>query len=142
MMLTGGLFNTLPEDAQGNPWHFAIKPHIPNLQRELREPDILALENGFCVFKVSLGLAYCKLASPTSATFDDLADGILSAFAFDNDHLYEFVYTDRYGLEEQVSHPYIDSEPCTEDCTVGELPPYKGMELAFHFDSGDNWWFS
>ncbi|MBT9096143.1 hypothetical protein KFZ76_00255 [Methylovulum psychrotolerans] len=133
--------NCLPEDAQGNPWHFAIKPHIPNWQRELREPEILALENGFCVFKVSLGKAYCKLAAPTSATLDDLAADILSAFAFDNDHLYEFIYTNRYGLEERVNHPYDNSDPCTEDFTVGELPLYKGMELAFHFDFGDDWWF-
>ncbi len=58
-----------------------------------------------------------------------------------NDHLYEFIYKNRYGLEERVSHPYENSWPSTEDCTVGELPLYKGMELAFHFDFGDDWRF-
>ena len=56
--------------------------------------------------------------------------------------MYEFVYKNRYGITERVVHPYVESDDLyTTECEVGELPLYKGMELIFHFDFGDDWRF-
>ncbi|MGR9052554.1 MAG: IS1096 element passenger TnpR family protein, partial [Gammaproteobacteria bacterium] len=73
---------------------------------------------------------------------DALAKSILNVFAFDDDHLYEFVYKNRYGLTERVVHPFVEGdEPTTDQCRVGDLPLFEGMDFTFHFDFGDDWNF-
>lgn len=97
------------------------------------------------VYQHSLGMAstFMRTYVPTGISLDYLAEIILKAFDFDNDHLYEFVFKNGYGITERIVHPYIE-EHCgvfTSECVVGELPPYQGMELMFHFDFGDDWRF-
>ena len=85
---------------------------------------------------------YRKIAVPGITSLEELAGSILSAFKFDNDHLYEFVYKNRYGITERVVHPYMNNdERFTNDYVVDELPLHNGMELTFHFDFGDDWRF-
>ena len=123
-------------------WSSELKTYIPALEKGLSQPEAEEIKDGIYVFKVTLGSAYRKIAVPGMASLEDLAGSILSAFNFDNDHLYEFIYKNRYGITERVVHPYVESdELCTIDCVVGELPIYKGMELTFHFDFGDDWRF-
>ena len=79
---------------------------------------------------------------PGTTYLDELAQTILSAFEFDNDHLYEFSYKNRHGITERVAHPYVESDELTTyECLVGELPLQKGMTLTFRFDFGDDWRF-
>ena len=66
---------------------------------------------GKVVFKVSLGKAYRKLAIPSTINLDELACSILSAFNFNNDHLYEFIFKNNYGITERISHSYADIQP-------------------------------
>jgi hypothetical protein len=123
-------------------WRSDIKTYIPALERDLKAPEIEERQDSLYVFKVSLGSAYRKIAVPGTIGFEWLADYILSAFDFDNDHLYEFIYKNRYGVTERVVHPYMESdELCTTDCVIGELSLYVGMEIIFHFDFGDDWRF-
>jgi len=123
-------------------WSSELKTYIPALEKGLSQPEAEDIKDGIYVFKITLGSAYRKIAVPGMASLEDLAGSILSAFNFDNDHLYEFFYKNRYGITERVIHPYVESdELCTTDCVVGELPFYKGMELTFHFDFGDDWRF-
>lgn len=123
-------------------WDSELKTYIPALEKSLKEPEIEEIQHGSYVFKVSLESAYRKIAAPGTTSLEELADSILSAFHFDNDHLYEFIYKNRYGITECIVHPYVESdELCTTDCVVGELSFYKGMELTFHFDFGDDWRF-
>ena len=84
-----------------------------------------------------------KLAIPNTISLDELADSILKAFNFSNDHLYAFIYKNNYGIMERIVHSYAESdyELYTTECIVGELPLYEGMELTFHFDFGDDWRF-
>ena len=43
------------------------------------------------------------------------------------------------GITERVVYHYVENDKfCTTDCVIGELPLYKGMELIFHFDFGDD----
>lgn len=66
---------------------------------------------GIYVFKVSLAKAWRRIAIPAQLELDWLSDSILDAFDFDNDHLYEFRYKDRFGRSGQVSHPDCEESP-------------------------------
>jgi len=124
-------------------WSSEVKAYIPtwinNLEPEQTD-DVIEEE---IIFKVSLGKVYRKLAIPSFIILDELAETILNAFNFDNDHLYEFIFKSDYGITERIAHSDMKSENgCdTSDCLVGELPLYEGMELTFHFDFGDDWQF-
>jgi hypothetical protein len=96
---------------------------------------------GIYVFKVSLGKAWRRIAIPAKLKLDWLSDSILDAFDFDNDHLYEFRYKDRFGRSGQVSHPYCEDSSSTAQVRVGELPLQPGDRMIFLFDFGDNWEF-
>jgi hypothetical protein len=123
-------------------WDSELKTYIPALEKSLKQPEVEEIQDSIYVFKITLGSAYRKIAVPGIASLEALAGIILSAFKFDNDHLYEFVYKNRYGITERIVHPYVENdERFTTDCVVGELPLHKGMELTFHFDFGDNWRF-
>ena len=123
-------------------WDSELKTYIPALEKSLKQPEVEEIQDSIYVFKVTLGSAYRKIAVPGITSLEALAGSILSAFKFDNDHLYEFIYKNRYGITERIVHPYVENdELCTTDCVVGELPFYKGMELTFHFDFGDDWRF-
>lgn len=124
-------------------WVQALKPYIPAWQNDLPELGGGVVTEGSYLLKVSVGDAYRKIAAPATASLDDLAYCILDAFHFDDDHLYEFVYKNRYGIGESVAHPACDNDHplCTEDCTLGHLPLEQGSELVFHYDFGDDWRF-
>ncbi|MDI1292898.1 MAG: hypothetical protein PSV18_09150 [Methylobacter sp.] len=124
-------------------WEIEFKKHIPAWKKSLIQVERKTTERGTYIFKVTLGKASCKLGVPAGLSLDGLACGILDAFKFDNDHLYEFIYKNQCGIKESIVHPFVDrgSDFCTEDCTVGYLPLYKGMTFIFHFDFGDDWEF-
>jgi hypothetical protein len=123
-------------------WDSELKTYIPALEKDLKQPKAEEIQDSIYVFKVTLGSAYRKIAVPGITSLEELAESILSAFNFDNDHLYEFIYKNRYGITERIVHPYVENdELCTTDCAVSGLPFYKGMELTFHFDFGDDWRF-
>ncbi|MCK5190642.1 MAG: hypothetical protein KAR12_11370, partial [Methylococcales bacterium] len=131
------------ENLQTEPWSSELKSYILNWNKSLIEPDNAVIKDGLVIFKVSLGKVYRKLAIPSTISLDDLADCILAAFNFSNDHLYEFIYKNGYGITERIVHPYTESDDdlYTSDCIIGELPLYEGMEITFHFDTGDDWRF-
>ena len=140
-------FNNLFDEAEGNqqtePWGYELKAYIPDWKKSLLQPDAVVIKNGVVIIKVNLGNVYRKMAVPTDISLDYLADSILKTFNFDNDHLYEFVFKNAYGITERIVHPYIE-EHCgvyTSECVFGELPLYQGMELMFRFDFGDDWRF-
>ncbi len=124
-------------------WETEFKKYIPDWKRNLLQVERKTTEAGAYIFKVALGKASCKLGVPADLSLDELAYGILDAFDFDNDHLYEFIYKNQYGVEERIAHPYMDRNHAfsTDDCAVGYLPLYKGMTFIFHFDFGDDWEF-
>jgi hypothetical protein len=129
-------------DDETDCWSYELKTHLPTWEKDLTQPVIKEMQDSVFVFKVTLASAYRKIAVPGTTDLDELAGSILSAFEFDNDHLYEFIYINRNRITERVKHPYMQSsELCTDECVGGELPLHKGMALTFHFDFGDDWRF-
>src|SRR5205823_1097805 len=82
---------------------------------------------------------YRRIAIPGEITLEALSEAILDAFAFDNDHLHLFRYRNRFGIFEEVKHPYTEESPSTAEVKVGELPLRPSALLEYLFDFGDNW---
>jgi hypothetical protein len=88
---------------------------------------------------VQLGQLRSRIALPAHDTLDDLADTILDVLDFDSDHLYEFMYRNRFGAEQHVHHPFMDEGPWTSEVEIGQLPLAAGQTMLFVYDFGD-WW--
>src|SRR5262249_49108472 len=74
-------------------------------------------------------------------TLDDLANCILAAVDFDNDHLYAFTYRDRFGAKVEASHPFCDEGLSAAEVRIGELPLQPGQSMSWLYDFGDSWRF-
>ncbi len=137
-------FSGYEEEDEMIAWEKELKKHIPGWKNSLLDLLIDTSEEfeGY-VFNVVLEGASRKFSVPADTRLHDLAGEILNAFAFDFDHLYEFIYKNRCGATEDIEglHPYSDVDK-TQDYTLKELPLYKGMEFTFHFDFGDDWMFN
>lgn len=122
-----------------------LKSIRPDLRNTLlfAEQDFPA--NAALTFKVNLENASRTLLINSSDSLDDLANAILAAFAFDNDHLYEFVYKNSFSITKRISHPEAlmdEDEASTATCLIWSLGLVVGSKLTFLFDFGDNWEFS
>ncbi len=118
-----------------------LQPFFPEWRRNLEIPQA-ALVNGLYVFKVSLGTkVWRRIAIPVALKLDDLSDAILRAYDFDDDHLYQFSYRDRFGVTVQIKHPYLAEPPSTDEVAVGEIPLRPGASMEYLFDFGDEWRF-
>ncbi len=98
-------------------------------------------QDGVYVYKVTLGEVWRRIAFPAKLTLEDLSDGILDVFDFDNDHLYQFRYRTRYGFITEVNSPDMDEGPFTTDVVLGEMGLEIGTDFIYLFDFGDNWEF-
>lgn len=118
-----------------------LQPFFPEWRRNLEIPQA-ALVNGIYVFKVSLGAkVWRRIAIPAALPLDDLSHAILRAYNFDDDHLYQFSYRDRFGVTVQVKHPYLEEPPSTDEVAIGEIPLRPGASMEYLFDFGDEWRF-
>lgn len=121
-------------------WQGAIQPYFPEWRNNLAIAEH-EFQTGIFVFKVTLDKAWRRIAMPSQLSLDDLSYAILNAFKFDSDHLYEYCYKDRFGLEARVGHPYLEESPNTDEVRIGDLPLPPGSTMIFHFDFGDDWKF-
>ena len=117
-----------------------FQPYFPDWQRNMRLPTWEFRPGVYC-FKVSLGSIWRRIALPADASLEDLAWAILSSVNFDDDHLYQFSYQNRFGTIERVNHSYMDEGPYTGERRIGDLPLRIGQAMVFLFDFGDNWEF-
>jgi hypothetical protein len=117
-----------------------LQPYFPDWRETLPLPETI-MRDGLHVFKVSLGRVWRRIAIPGEMTLEILSEAILDAFDFDNDHLHLFRYRNRFGIFEEVKHPYTEESPSTAEVKVGELPLRPGSMLEYLFDFGDNWLF-
>jgi hypothetical protein len=60
---------------------------------------------------------------------------------FDSDHLYEFIYRDRFGAKVEAHHPFMDEGPWTTEVRIGDVPLKVGESMRLVYDFGDNWQF-
>lgn len=124
-----------------HPFQRLLQPCLPEWKKNLVMPKT-PLREGTHIFKVSLGPVWRRIAINGKQPLITLADAILASVEFDNDHLHEFSYTNRFGITERVSHPYLDeAELVSSEVLVGEAPISIGGRMTFLFDFGDNWEF-
>ncbi|GAK60811.1 Pplasmid pRiA4b ORF-3-like protein [Candidatus Vecturithrix granuli] len=118
-----------------------FQPYFPEWQHNLVIPEP-ADQEGTYIFKVILwGKIWRRIAIPGAMVLDKLATVILNAFRFDFDHLYRFIFKNRFGLEQHVNHPMLEESPFTDEVKVQDLPLQPGMSMIFFYDFGDNWEF-
>ncbi len=67
---------------------------------------------------------------------------ILQSVNFDSDHLDRFSYKNQVGRTVEISHPYADSSPSTDEVRIGDLPLHEGASMTYIFDFGDWWEFN
>ncbi len=116
-------------------------PYVPAWRNNLSLTK-WRFREGIHVFSVSLGRGmWRRIAVPGGLTLDTLAETILKAFQFDNDHLYEFSYRNRFGVETVINHPFTDDRPWTSEVLVGDVPLEEGQSMIYLFDFGDRWEF-
>ncbi|MCI5125868.1 MAG: plasmid pRiA4b ORF-3 family protein, partial [Candidatus Electrothrix sp. AR5] len=82
-------------------WRATAQPYFSDWNSALTPPET-AFQPGVHVFKVSLGKAWRRIAVSGESIFDTLAGTILQAFSFEHDHLYQFIYSDLYGLKKNT----------------------------------------
>ena len=117
-----------------------LQPFFPEWHETLTLRETV-MRDGLHVFKVSLGKVWRRVAIPGGLTLEALSAAILDAFDFDNDHLHLFRYRNRFGIFEEIKHPYTEESPSTAEVKIGELPLRPGSMLEYLFDFGDNWLF-
>jgi hypothetical protein len=116
-------------------------PYVPQWRHSLALTSWV-FRGGRHIFKVSLGRGlWRRIAIDAKEPLDVLAGAILDAYAFDHDHLYEFSYRNRFGVDESVHHPYMDEGPWTSEVRVGDVPLAVGQSMTYLFDFGDQWEF-
>jgi hypothetical protein len=118
-----------------------FQPYVPAWRSNLSLPS-WPFREGVHVFKVSLwrGL-WRRIALPGALTLDTLAYAILDAFEFDYDHLYQFSYRNRFGVETHANHPYMDDGPWAPEVRVGDVTLQEGQSMTYLYDFGDQWKF-
>jgi len=119
-----------------------FQPYVPAWRSNLSLPA-WAFREGVHVFKVSLwsGL-WRRIAIPGALPLEELAETIIGAFGFTYDHLYQFSYRNRFGVETHINHPYMDDGPWASEVRVGDVALQEGQSMTYLYDfSGDRWEF-
>lgn len=118
-----------------------LQPFFPAWQKNLVVPRH-EYQEGVFVFRVAPWTGvWRRIAMPAEGTLAELSGAILVAYEFDDDHLHEFIYTNRFGIEERIVHSSMEEGPWTSEVRVGDVPLRVGMTMVYHFDFGDNWRF-
>ncbi len=116
---------------------FRLLFDVEPLAFTLEEEQVVEL-TGTAIFKVVFGDVKLRLSLPLTHSYDHLAELILSALDWDNDHLYCFRYTSRLGFAEEINHPEMEDGPHADEVTIASSEIMPGDKLIFHFDFGDD----
>jgi hypothetical protein len=130
----------LAEEGGFGAWQPVFQPYFPAWRNNLVLPAPPVREGVF-YFRVSLGKVWRLIAIGADSTLDDLVGCVLDGFNFDDDHLYQFSYRDRFGAKVEVWHPSCEEGPYTTEVTIGELPLSPGQTMGLWYDFGDDWKF-
>ena len=55
--------------------------------------------------------------------------------------MYRFIYTNHFGAEQNINHPFLEEPESTNEVQVGAIPLALGGIMLFNYDFGDNWIF-
>ncbi len=98
--------------------------------------------NGGYFIKVSLSnTIWRRIKIQGTESVDTLAVAILNAFNFDDEHLYEFRYTDNFGITQVIADPRCEEPLNACEINIGDIDILPGDLIEFLYDFGDNWKF-
>jgi hypothetical protein len=118
-----------------------LRSMVPQWQSFFRPPK-KAIDQGMHFFKVSLSKeVWRRICIPGIETLDVLAGVILDVFKFDDDHLYQFTYTDKFGSLQTIEYDDFYGAADPNEVKVGDIDMFTGDSLEFLFDFGDCWRF-
>jgi len=123
----------------------ALKPYLqeyfPQWQKTI-EIKIPEPKKGTYLFNVTLyDMWSAKIAIDGSQPFDELAQAVIGAVGFDNDHLYSFTLKNRFGGTFEIGHPYMEDIFSSAEILLEQANLRIGVKIEFLFDFGDNWEF-
>lgn len=123
----------------------ALKPYLqeyfPQWQKTI-EIKIPEPKKGTYLFNVTLyDMWSAKIAIDGSQPFDELAQAIIGAVGFYNDHLYGFTLKSRFGSTFEIGHPYMEDMFSSTEILLEQVNLRIGSKIEFLFDYGDNWEF-
>lgn len=123
-------------------WEAYVRPCFKMWNQLLIVPTP-EVNNGIHIFKVSLGKVWRRIAISGESSLEELACAVLEAVGFCNDHLYQFIYKDRFGVTQYANHAYMEGSdaPFVHNVSIGDLSLLPGTKLQFRFDFGDEWTF-
>ncbi|MFC3909054.1 hypothetical protein ACFORL_08205 [Legionella dresdenensis] len=132
------------DDKSAKQFYQELSSMAPQWQSLFRPPKKVT-EEGMHFFKVSLSKdVWRRISIPGIETLDVLASFILHVFKFDEDHLYQFTYTDKFGslqtIESGDKYFWITASP--NEVKIGDIDIFIGDSLEFLFDFGDCWRFN
>jgi hypothetical protein len=116
-----------------------LLPYFRAWRKTLPLPAERVVRAGAYVFKVTLWYFWCRITIPATDTLFDLAEAIVSAVDFDQDHLFEFRYRDRFGVPVQVADSFWERSGDAGEVSIGALPFRPGGRMTLIYDFGD-WW--
>ncbi len=118
-----------------------LQPFFPDWQHNLVLTNT-EFRAGIFVFKAGLSKdLWRRIAISADAALHSLSSAILDAYRFDDDHLYCFICTNRFGVRVEFVHPYMDEGPFADEVRVGDLPLAVGQSMVYNYDFGDHWEF-
>ncbi len=119
-----------------------FQPFFPAWQNSFQLPP-KEITEGIFVFKVSLNSKIWRRIAISSDDFlEDLHLVIQQVFAFDNDHLYQFSFRNRFGATQCVTHPMCNEDFSADEFRINSLPLRIGEKMEYLFDFGDDWEFT
>ena len=117
-----------------------LQPYFPEWQKAIALPKIKSTA-GVYIFKVIWHQIWRRVAISSEMTLWNLSQLILRSVDFDADHLDRFSYKNQLGKTINISHPYLEESPNTEEVKIGDLPLEVGSIMEYLFDFGDCWEF-
>ena len=118
-----------------------IQPVAPQWRELLLPLTPRTAFKGTLQIKVSLGTVWRRFTASSTATLEDLASKILTAFQFDSDHLYAFRVPSPTGEKIEYTHYAMDEGIPAAETTLGAVPFRVRLKSIFHYDFGDDWRF-
>ena len=119
-----------------------LLPHFLDWKRSLELPKA-EFKPGEYTLKLSWTDVWRRLVAPAEASLEQIADALLDAFEFDHDHMHQFGFRDKQGVQTQVDCPmYREGTYFSDEMRLGDLPLVEGESVKFLYDFGDDWNFT
>lgn len=131
------LLNVLSWSADEDDFYDTCRPLFPDLKNRLTAP-VAEFQPGEFTLNVSVGDCSRVIVAPAETDLDSFAYEILAAFNFDADHLYEYRYRDRTGIDRRIIDSRLnDGDMFADETRLGDVPLETGESFAFDYDFGD-----